>query len=83
MFAWVMCCKDWARDLFNTTLKKHSIPYTLRPQRLAFYCYHMFFLYLGEFLEDYQAYDNSESIIEYLSGSWIDERTQFADSIES
>ena len=41
--AWVMCCRDWARKLFNDTLKENNIQYELRLERLAFYCYHMFF----------------------------------------
>lgn len=41
--AWVMGCYGWARGLFNYTLKAGGIPYELRPERLAFYCYHMYF----------------------------------------
>ena len=35
--AWVMGCFDWARNLFDSTLKACGIPYSLRPERLAFY----------------------------------------------
>ena len=48
--AWVMGCYGWARSLFNDTLKAGGIPYELRPERLAFYCCHMYFFYLGEYM---------------------------------
>ncbi len=79
--AWVMCCRDWARKLFNDRLKGNNINYQLRPERLAFYCYHMFFLYLSEFLEDFLLHGVSDSIIDYLNGGWIEERVLYADTI--
>jgi len=79
--AWVMCCHDWARKLFDDTLKKNNIPYQLRLERLAFYCYHMFFFYLGEFLEGHKVYDKSARIEDYLTDSWITERIRFAEEI--
>ena len=79
--AWVMCCYDWARALFDDTLKKNHISYQLQPERLAFYCYHMFFFYLGEFLEGHKMYDKSERIEDYLTNGWITERVKFADKI--
>jgi hypothetical protein len=66
-----MCCRDWARDLFNETLKQNNIQYELRPERLAFYCYHMFFLYLGEFLEDFIVHGKREEIENYFDGFMI------------
>jgi hypothetical protein len=79
--AWVMCCRDWARKLFNDTLRENNIQYTLRPERLAFYCYHMFFHYLGEFLEDFMLHSKSKRIEDYFDDGWIEERIQFADKI--
>ena len=79
--AWVMCCRDWAVQLFNDTLMENKIEYQLRPERLAFYCYHMFFHYLGEFLEDLVLHDNSKRIAEYFSAGWIDRSIRFADGI--
>lgn len=79
--AWVMCCRDWARKLFNHTLRENNIEYELNPERLAFFCYHMFFLYLDEFLEDFMLHSISDSISDYLNGGWIEERIQFADNI--
>ena len=79
--AWVMGCYDWARRLFNDTLKANGIPYQLRPERLAFYCYHMYFFYLGEFLMTQPICDKSQRIQEYLEDGWIKSRVQFADTI--
>jgi len=79
--AWVMCCRDWARELFNETLRQNNIPYKLRPERLAFYCYHMFFLYLGEFLDDFTEHGIIKSMEDYLDDSFIDERIKFADML--
>ena len=79
--AWVMCCYDWARELFNNTLMKNHIQYQLRPERLAFYCYHMFFHYLCEFAEDSTLHDNSKRIEDYFDNGWIEQRIKFADTI--
>ena len=80
--AWVMCCRDWARKLFNQTLRENGITYQLCQNRLAFYCYHMYFLYLGEFLDDFTSHGIVDSIAEYFSDTYfIKERIQFADKI--
>lgn len=79
--AWVMGCYDWARKLFNDTLKAHKIPYQLRPERLAFYCYYMYFFYLGEFLAVHSISDKSQNITEYFENGWIKDRIKFADTI--
>ncbi len=78
--AWVMGCRGWARDLFNDTLRKSGIAYTLRPERLAFYCYHMFFLYLGEFLDDFMVHGRREDLEKYFAG-FIIERIGYADTV--
>ncbi len=79
--AWVMCCRAWAKNLFEDTLKQYNICYRLRPERLAFYCYHMFFFYLGEMLADRLVRDMSGEIENYFDG-WIRERILFADGID-
>ena len=79
--AWVMGCYDWARKLFNDTLKENGIPYQLRMERLAFYCYHMYFFYLGEFLMVHPLSDQSQSILEYLENGWAKYRVGFADTL--
>ncbi len=79
--AWVMGCYDWARKLFNDTLKAYKIPYQLRPERLAFYCYYMYFFYLGEYLTVHWISDKSQNITEYFENGWIKNRIKFADTI--
>lgn len=79
--AWVMGCYDWARKLFDDTLRENHIPYQLRPERLAFYCYHMYFYYLGEFLMVHPLCDKSERIVEYFEDGWIKSRITFADTL--
>lgn len=79
--AWVMGCYDWARELFHDTLKANKIPYQLRPERLAFYCYHMYFFYLNEFLMVHPICDKSQRIQEYFENGWIKNRIKFADTI--
>lgn len=78
--AWVMCCHDWALNTFNNALKQNHISYKLRPEYLAFYCYHMFFLYLDEFLDDFILYGKRQEIEGYFS-CWIMERMKYADSV--
>lgn len=79
--AWVMGCYDWARNLFNDTLKQNNISYRLQPERLAFYCYHMYFFYLGEFLQVHPICDQSARILDYFENGWIKSRIEFADSV--
>jgi len=79
--AWVMCCYDWARDLFNETLAKNGIAYELQPLRLAYYCYHMFFHYLGEFLDDVINNSEIKGLRGYLGEEWIFQRLEFAEGI--
>lgn len=79
--AWVMGCYDWARQLFNDTLKAYHITYKLRPERLAFYCYYMYFFYLSEFLTVHSISDKSQNIVEYFENGWIKDRIKFADTI--
>ena len=80
--AWVMGCREWARKLFNDTLREHNIGYELRPERLAFYCYHMYFLYLSEFLDDFMLHGILSNIEEYFDeGYFMYERINFADMI--
>lgn len=41
--AWFCLYWDWAMAAFNDALRQNGISYTLRPERLAYYCYHSFF----------------------------------------
>lgn len=78
--AWVMCCRQWAVKLFNKTLHENGVDYELQPQRLAFYCYHMFFYYLVEFLKGFTKGGLLKEIDEYFD-CWIVERMEYAETI--
>jgi len=75
--AWVVCHRDWARDAFHEALRCNGISHTLRPERLAYYCYHYFFFYLNAFLD---ASSQAAPIEEYIDG-WIEESFKYADRI--
>ena len=78
--AWVMCHKDWARELFNRNLRNNGIEYSLKSERLAFFIYHMFFLYLNEFIDDYLTFGSSEGVLSYFDDFMI-ERVEYADTL--
>ncbi|NLN70686.1 MAG: phosphotransferase [Chloroflexi bacterium] len=78
--AWVMCCYDWVLKAFSNALKQGNISYKLRPERLAFCCYHTFFQYLCELLDDFTLYGRQQEIKAYF-GCWVMERMKYADSI--
>lgn len=80
--AWVMCHHAWAMDAFADALKARGIRYQLRKERLAFYCYHMLFFYLDEFLGD-PALPGKRKDMEAFFGGWIEERLLYADGIEA
>ena len=75
--AWVMCCRDWARSAFQDALRQNGIMYTLRPERLAYYCYQFFFFYLTAFLD---ASAQAGTIEEYLD-HWIGESLAYANAV--
>ena len=79
--AWVMCCHDWARELFNKTLLQNNIDYVLRPERLAYYCYHMFFFYLNAIIDGCTPAEMTTEIKERLLNGWIEERLGYADKL--
>ena len=76
--AWVMCSKDWARDAFQNALYGNGIEHTLRPERLAYYCYDFFFYYLTSFLD---ASAKTKTVKEYIDG-WIEGSFEYADKIK-
>ena len=79
--AWVMCNRDWARSAFHEALRQHGITYTLRPERLEYYCYHFFFFYLTSFLESYKVSGIVQELEEYVDG-WIQDSFRYVDSIQ-
>ena len=76
--AWVMCSRDWARDAFHNALRQNGIIYTLRPERLAYYCYRFFLFYLTAYLD---ASTQADIVEEYIDG-WIKWSFEYADKIE-
>ena len=79
--AWVMCTKGWARKIFDDALHIHKVNYTLRTERIAYFCYHMLFFYLGEVLSGYNITDLAVEIQDLLEG-WAKERMDWADSLD-
>jgi len=82
--AWVMCPCDWAREAFQNALRRHGVGYALRPERLAYYCYYMFFFYLTAFMDEYLGGSNQADTVgeikRYFEG-FIEERVRYADTI--
>jgi hypothetical protein len=81
--AWFCLHWDWAIDLFNDELRKNDINFTLRPERMAYYCYHSFFFYLTEFLTTYseignQGGDMAQKLCAYFD-CWIEDIIRYAD----
>ena len=74
--AWVMCCREWARNAFRDALRQNGIIHTLRSERLAYYCYQFFFFYLTAFLNGFA---QANTIEEYLD-CWIEESIRYAES---
>jgi hypothetical protein len=76
--AWVMCSRDWAREAFQYALRQNGIEHILRPDRLAYYCYHYFFFYLTSYLDGFTQLDTVQEIEEYIDG-WIEASIKYAD----
>ena len=79
--AWFCMQWDWARKAFHETLRQNGIDYSLRPERLAYYCYHMFFFYLNAYLDRFTHTGITQGVEEYMD-CWIEESFQFADTIQ-
>ncbi len=74
--AWVMGFRDWARCLFQNSLRQNGISYTLRPERLAYYGQYMFFFWLTWLIRCADAQE-VESFFEEYGG----ERTEYAEAL--
>lgn len=83
--AWNMLCydgKDWPGCAFHKALRENNISYTLRPERLAYYCYYYFFYYLTEFLDGHKPDETMREIeLRYLNSGWIENRIGYADKM--
>ncbi|MDR1739819.1 MAG: aminoglycoside phosphotransferase family protein [Bacteroidales bacterium] len=78
--AWVMCSRSWARDAFQSALQKNGINYTLRIERLAYYCYQFFFFYLSSYIDGFTENDSVQEIEKYLD-CWIEDSIAYTDKI--
>jgi hypothetical protein len=74
--AWVMGYRGWARRLFQQSLRRTGIDYTLRPERLAYYAYYMFFYWLTWLT----GYTQCEDIMDFFN-SYGAERIEYADKL--
>jgi hypothetical protein len=83
--AWFCLHWDWAMDAFHKALQQNAIEYTMCPNRLAYYCYNSFFLYMTEELGTYfdignRSGDMYQKLTDYMS-CWIEDELRFADTI--
>jgi len=80
--AWFCLHQPWAMDLFHEALRRNGIAYTLRAERLAYFAYHSFFMYLAFYLQTFLEDENRRETIaaeaeDYLQNSWINENLRF------
>jgi hypothetical protein len=78
--AWFCMHWDWAMKAFHEALRENGINYYLRTERLAYYCYHMFFFYLNAYIDRFMLNGDTPGIEEYMDG-WIEDSFKFADNI--
>lgn len=83
--AWNMLCYEgklgWAKCIFQKALRENGTDYTLRPERLAYYCYYYYFFYLTEFLDCLDRVGIKEALHEYFNSDyWVENRTSYADN---
>lgn len=82
--AWFRLHSDWAISGFNEALKRNNIQYSLRPERLAYYCYNSFFGYMTVYLQTYLEVGDingnlTTELVNYMD-CWIEDRIKFADT---
>jgi len=77
--AWFLMHLPWAMREFQKALRQNGIHYTLRPERLAYYCYHMYFYYLNEILDTHFALGGEAVYLtDYLDG-WMNNTRAFCE----
>ncbi|MDR1691914.1 MAG: aminoglycoside phosphotransferase family protein [Oscillospiraceae bacterium] len=85
--AWFSCLypqfSGWAEASFHKALLDNGIEYALRPERLAYYCYHSFFFYLTEYLDTWfdvgDRFGNMAKKLDEYFHCWIEEQIKYAD----
>jgi Phosphotransferase enzyme family. len=84
--AWFCLHWKWACDAFERSLCVNGIDYKLNTDRLAYYCYESFFIYLGEYLDAFLALPESrgnfEKILKGFFNGWIKEELDYADTVQ-
>ena len=81
--AWFCLHWDWALAAFHSALRENGIAYTLRTERLAYYCYHSFFTYLTEYMQTFlerERADMAQALTDYFA-CWIEEEIAYADKL--
>ena len=75
--------KEWAGCIFQKALRDNGIRYTLRSERLAYFCYYYFFFYLTEYLDNFTRLDRKRKteLEQYFDG-WAENRASYADTIQ-
>lgn len=85
--AWIFICDREELGRINALLADNGIGYSLKEERLCYYCYSYFFHYLNEYLKSIAGAESegkkaeiSKGLVGYLTDNWIYERLQAADS---
>jgi len=77
--AWFCMHRPRAMREFHSALRQNGIAYTLRPERLAYYCYYMYFFYLNEILDAHFVLGNLlDYLSDYLNG-WMNDNRAYAE----
>lgn len=87
--AWVFLRKKDILKLFNEIMKKNGIDYTLKKERLCYYCYSYFFYYLAEYLEwleNAKGEEAAKKILKeiksiFLNSNWLNENMVLAEKV--
>lgn len=84
--AWFCMNKIWTIDAWNQAFINNGINYKLRNERLAYYAYSMYFLYLTEQIETFfeignSGGDMSNRLKDYFN-CWIESPLKIADEIQ-
>lgn len=83
---WYFICDPSNITMVNETLKEHGIDYTINEDRLAYYCYMMFFNYISEYMQCFIDFIDDEETLNilvddvsaYFEG-WITNQLRYAD----
>ena len=77
--AWFWMHRPWAMEAFHKALRQNGIAYALRPERLAYYCYYMYFFYLNEILDAHFALGNLSAYLSDYLGGWMNDNRAYAE----